>query len=68
MPRPQPESFKTGAEYRWARRMWKRRHGGSLLAVLLIAVVFGTLTGSGIGLLALVAFAFVAWTIARSRP
>jgi TRAP-type C4-dicarboxylate transport system permease large subunit len=68
MPRPQPESFKTGAEYRWARKQWKRHHGGSLIAVLLIAFVFGGLSGSQVALWMLVAFAFVAWMVARSRP
>jgi hypothetical protein len=66
--RPNPESFKTAAEYRWARRNWKRKHGGSLIAVLLIAVFFGALTGSQALLWGLVAFAIVAHLIARSRP
>ena len=67
MTRPQPEHYRTGAEYRWARRIWKRKHGGSLIAVLLIAVFFGALTGSQALLWGLVAFAVVAWLIARSR-
>jgi hypothetical protein len=66
--RPQPESFKTGAEYRWARKQWKRRHGGSLIAVLLIALVFGGLSGSTTVLWGFVAFAVVAWMVARSMP
>jgi hypothetical protein len=41
----------------------KRRHGGSLIAVLLIAVFFGAWSGSQAVLFGLVAFA-----IARSRP
>jgi len=68
MARPQPEHYRTGAEYRWARRIWKRKHGGSLISVLLIAVFFGALTGSQALLWGLVAFAVVAWLIARSRP
>jgi hypothetical protein len=66
--RPQPENFKTRAEYRWQLRLWKRRHGGSLIAVLAIAFVFGALTGSQALLWLLVAFAIVAHVIARSRP
>jgi len=66
--RPQPEDFKTAAEYRWARKLWIRRHGGSLIGTLAIAVVFGGLTGSTTLLLLLVAFAIVATMIARSRP
>lgn len=68
MARPRPEDFPTRAAYRWRLKLWKRRHGGSLLAVLLIALVFGGLSGSEIGPFAFVAFAVVAWTIARSRP
>jgi hypothetical protein len=66
--RPQAEHYPTGAEYRWARHLWRRFHGGSLLATLALAVVFGALTGSLAGLLALLAFAIVVHAIARSRP
>jgi len=66
--RPQPEHYRTGAEYRWARRIWKRKHAGSLIAVLLIAVFFGAWSGSQAALWGLVAFAVVAHLIARSRP
>jgi hypothetical protein len=66
--RPQPEQYRTGAEYRWARKQWKRKHGGSLLMTLLIAIFFGALTGSTTLLFVLVAFAIVVHVIARSRP
>jgi hypothetical protein len=66
--RPDPEDYRTAAEYRWARRNWKRAHGGSLLAVLAIAAFFGALTGSQALLWGLVAFAIVCHMIARSRP
>jgi hypothetical protein len=66
--RPQPEQYRTAAEYRWARRLWKRRHGGSLLVTLAIAFVFGAWSGSQVALWGLVAFAIVAHLIARSRP
>ena len=68
MARPQPEQFGTGAEYRWARRNWKRAHGGSLLGTLAIAVFFGALSGSQALLGLLVGFAIVCHVIARSRP
>ena len=68
MSRPRPEQYKTGAEYRWARKRWKRSHGGSLLATIAIAAFFGALTGSTTLLWLLVAFAIVAHVIARSRP
>ncbi len=68
MARPQPEQYSTRAEYRWAHKLWKRKHGGSLIAVLLIAAFFGALTGSQVLLWLLVAFAIVAHVIARSGP
>jgi hypothetical protein len=45
-PRPDPAAYRTAAEYRWARRQWKRTHGGSLIVTLSIAFVFGAWTGS----------------------
>ena len=67
MPPPQPESFKTRAEYRWARRNWSSSHGGSLLATLAIAVFFGLVTHSVALLLGLIVFAIGANKVARSR-
>jgi hypothetical protein len=66
--RPRPEQYATRAEYSWARKLWKRSHGGSLIGTLAIAVFFGALTGSTTLLWLLVAFAIVAHVIARSRP
>ena len=63
--RPDPAEYRTGAEYRWARRQWKRSHGGSLIALLAIAVAFGAWSGSVAALWLLIAFAIVAHTIAR---
>ena len=44
--RPQRSDYRTAAEYRWARRNWRRAHGGSLIVTLAIAFVFGAWTGS----------------------
>lgn len=63
--RPDPAQYRTGAEYRWARRQWKRSHGGSLTALLLIATFFGLWSGSAAALWLLIGFAVVAHTIAR---
>jgi hypothetical protein len=46
--RPQPESFKTGAEYRWARRLWRKRTGGSLVTTAALALIVGGLSGSAV--------------------
>lgn len=66
--RPQPEDYRTAAEYRGARRNWKRSHGGSLLVLLAIAFAFGAWTSSQPAVWTLVVFAVVAWLNARSRP
>jgi hypothetical protein len=65
--RPRPENYRTRAEFAWARRNWKRSHGGSLIGTLAIAVFFGLATKSVALLFGLVVFAFVAHMIARSR-
>ncbi len=66
--RPRPEDFKTRGEWRWARRQWKRKHGGSLIALLLIAAFFGALSGSQALLWGLVVFAIACHVVARTRP
>lgn len=43
--RPRPENFKTGAEYRWALRLWRKPTGGSLITTAL-ALIVGGLRGS----------------------
>jgi hypothetical protein len=45
---PLPEDYKTGAEYRWARHLWRRRTGGSLITTAALALVVGGLSGSAV--------------------
>jgi uncharacterized membrane protein len=66
--KPRPDDYPTRASYRWALRHWKRAHGGSLLAVLAIALVFGGLSGSAVAVVLLVAVAVGGWLYMRSRP
>lgn len=66
--KPQSESFKTGAEYRWAKKLWLRKHGGYLITTLAIAVLFGGLTGSVVLMVLLVLAALLMTAYARSRP
>jgi hypothetical protein len=68
MSRPQPKDFKTGAEYRWAKRLWLRRHGGYLWTTIGLALLFGALTGSVVLLVLLVVAALAMTAYARSRP
>ena len=64
MPRPQPESFKTGAEYRWARKVWKARHGGSMVGNVAVAAIAGGITGSPVAVVAFILLAVLV-TLAR---
>jgi hypothetical protein len=65
---PRSEDYPTAWSYWQTRRNWRPSHGGSLLALLAIALVFGGLGGSTSAVFALMAFAVVAWVFARSRP
>jgi hypothetical protein len=38
--RPRPEDYPSRAECRWARKLWLRKHGGSFIGTLAIAVFF----------------------------
>jgi len=44
--RPRPEDYRTRAEYRWARKLWLGKHGGSFIGTLALALIFGGLSGS----------------------
>ena len=66
--RPRPEDYKTRTEYRWARKLWIRRHGGSFICTLAIALFFGGLSGSQAVLFLFLALAIVGTVAARSRP
>jgi TRAP-type C4-dicarboxylate transport system permease large subunit len=64
--RPQPESYRTGTEYRWARKLWKRRHGGSMIGNVAVAAIAGGITGSQVAVVAFIALAVLV-TLARRR-
>jgi hypothetical protein len=66
--KPQQEEYGTRAEYRWARKQFNRKHGGSLFGTLAVAVFFGAITGSTALLFGLVASAVLVHLVARSRP
>jgi hypothetical protein len=66
--KPQPEDFPTAWSYWQARRVWVRRHGGSIIGTLAIAVFFGVLSGSATVFIVLSVWAILATAIARSRP
>lgn len=66
--KPRPEQFKTRAEYRWAKRLWFKSHGGRFWTTLAIAIIFGAWSGSALLLALLVLFALAGTAHARSRP
>jgi hypothetical protein len=66
--KPQPEQFNTAVEYRWARKLWLKRHGGHLWTTLAIAIVFGAWSGSTVILVLFIVFAIAGTAYARSRP
>jgi hypothetical protein len=64
--RPDPEDYRTGAEYRWRHKLWKREHGGSMIGNVAVAVFAGGITGSRVAVVLFVALA-VGVTLARRR-
>ena len=64
MSAPRPEHYATAAQYRWARRLWKRRHGGSMIGNVAVAVIAGGITGSHVAVVLFVLLAVVV-TLAR---
>jgi TRAP-type C4-dicarboxylate transport system permease large subunit len=66
MPRPEREDYRTGAEYRWAAKLWRAKHGGSMLGNVGVAILAGAITGSALALVAFVVLAVVV-TLARRR-
>jgi hypothetical protein len=68
MTRPDPRDYPTWWSYHQAKRAWTKTHGGSAGAVLLLAVIFGALTGSTWVLVMLVVVALLGLAYMRSRP
>jgi len=66
--RPQPRQYRTRAEYRWAKKLWLRRHGGYLWTTLGLACLFGLWTGSVVLFVLLVIASLAMAGYARSRP
>ncbi len=68
MARPQPESYRTGAEYRWARKLWEGGHGGSMIGNVAVAAIAGGITGSQVAIVAFIALAVVVTLARRAQP
>lgn len=64
--RPQPESYRIGAEYRWAHKLWQRKHGGSMVGNVAVAAIAGGITGSQVAVVAFIGLAVLV-TLARRR-
>ncbi len=46
--RPRPENYPSAWTYRQARRLWRRRTGGSLITTAALALVVGGLSGNAV--------------------
>lgn len=46
--RPNPEQYRTRADYGWAMRLWRKRTGGSLITTAALSLVVGGLSGSAV--------------------
>ena len=46
--RPRPEDYATAWGYLQARRLWRKRTGGSLITTIALALVVGGLSGSAV--------------------
>ncbi len=66
--RPRPEDYPTAWSYWQARRVWLRRHGGSLWTTLGLACLFGLWSGSIVLFVLLVVAALAMTAYARSLP
>ncbi len=66
--RLRPEHYRTGAEYSWARKLWKHKHGGSLIGNVAVAAIAGGITGSRVAVVAFIALAIVVTLARRSQP
>lgn len=64
MARPQLGDYPTAWSYFHARRAWKRRHGGSMVGNIGVALLAGFITGSPVAVVLFVALA-VGVTLAR---
>lgn len=62
--RPHPENYRTGAEYRWAYKLWKRRHGGSMIGNVAVAAIAAGIAGSQVAVVVFIVMA-VGVTLAR---
>ncbi len=64
--KPRTEQYPTAWSYFWAKRAWKRAHGGSMIGNVAVAAIAGGITGSQVALVAFMMLA-VAVTVARRR-
>jgi hypothetical protein len=66
--KPRPEDYPNWWQYRQAKRLWLRGHGGPVWMALVVAFFLGALTGSAAGLALVVAVMLAAVWFARSQP
>ena len=62
--RPEPQNYRTRAEYSWAHKLWKRRYGGSMIGNVAVAAIAGGITSSQVAVVVFIALAVLV-TLAR---
>lgn len=60
MPKPRPEEYPTFGSFLWARHLWRRRTGGSLVTTAILALIVGGLSGSAVAAVLIVFLALLA--------
>ncbi len=65
--RPRPDQYQTAWSYFWAKRAWKRSHGGSLIVNVAVAAIAGGITGSQVAVIGFIGLAVIV-TLARREP
>lgn len=48
MSKPRQEDYATLGSFLWARHLWRRRTGGSLVTTFLLAALIGGLSGNAV--------------------
>jgi hypothetical protein len=66
--KPQPEQFRTRAEYTWERKLWRHKRGGLLIGNRTVAAIAVGIKGSQVAVVAFIALPVVVTLARRSRP
>ena len=66
--RPRAEDYTTAWSYFHARRLWRKRTGGSLIVNVAVAAIAGGITGSQLAVVVFITLAVVVTLARRGQP